>query len=94
MRQNNSWLGIKNPERHVYQQGKRNKKRAREGLQKYSDAETLSTTKIATQVGNTIKRKEKKHLQKDYEELQVAHIISQEKITAELQADREKNKLL
>lgn len=29
--------------------------------------------------------------QKDYEELQVVHLMSQEKLTAEFQAEREKN---
>lgn len=63
-------------------------------LQKYSDPETLSTTKMATEVRNTIKRKKKKLLQVDYEELQVAHLISQEKFPAQLQAEKEKNKAL
>lgn len=63
-------------------------------MRKYIDAETLSTSEIATQVRETIKRKQKKRLRKDYEELQMAHIISQEKFTAERPADEEKNRLL
>ncbi|XP_071331064.1 paramyosin-like [Trachinotus anak] len=69
-------------------------KRDLERLQKYTDPETLCTTKIATQVRDTIKRKKKKLLQKDYEELQVAHIISKEQFTADLKMERKKNKAL
>lgn len=69
-------------------------KRALESLEKYTNPETLSSAKIAAQVRNHIKRKKKKDLQKDYEELQVAHIISQEKLTAELQVEKEKNTFL
>lgn len=63
-------------------------------LQKYSDPETLSTTKMATEVRNTIKRKKKKLLQVDYEELQVAHLMTLEKFPVQLQAEKEKNKTL
>lgn len=73
--------------------GKATKKEV-ERLHKYSNAETLSTAKIATQVRSTIKRKKKKLLQVDYEELQVAHIISQDKSTTELQVEQQKNKVL
>ncbi|KAK2844899.1 hypothetical protein Q5P01_011558 [Channa striata] len=56
-----------------------------EMMEKYADAETLSTSKIAAQVRDNIKQKKKKVLQKDYEELKVAYTVSQEKLTAELQ---------
>ncbi|CAK6971235.1 uncharacterized protein LOC109955950 [Scomber scombrus] len=65
-----------------------------EMVRKYTDNNTISTTKIATQVRDKIKQKKKKLLQKDYEELKVAHILSQDKFEAELQAEREKNNLL
>ena len=65
-----------------------------ERFQKYSDPETLSATRIASQVNNTIKRKKKKDLQKDYEELQVAYIIRQEEFNNELQVEKTKNNAL
>ncbi|XP_037833437.1 putative mediator of RNA polymerase II transcription subunit 26 [Kryptolebias marmoratus] len=63
-------------------------------LQKYSDAETLSSTKIASQVQSSIKQRKKKSLQQDYEELKVAHVMSQERFSAELQQEKEKTKAL
>ncbi|XP_037832154.1 myosin-9-like [Kryptolebias marmoratus] len=63
-------------------------------LQKYTDAETLSSAKIASQVQSSIKQKKKKTLQQDYEELKVAHVISQERFSAELQLEKEKTKAL
>ncbi|XP_070765867.1 trichohyalin-like [Enoplosus armatus] len=69
-------------------------KRELQRFQKYSDGETLSTAKIAAQVHNNIKQKKKKLLQKDYEELQVAHMIRYEKFSAELQVEKEKSKFL
>ena len=71
----------------------RETKTDQERLQKYSDPGTLSNTKIATQVRNTAKRK-KKDLQLDYEEHQVSHIISNGKFPAELQVDKDRNKIL
>ncbi|CAB1455277.1 unnamed protein product [Pleuronectes platessa] len=65
-----------------------------EQLQKYSNAEALSATKIASQVNNTIKRKNKKDLQKDYEELKVAYIINQEKFNHEIQLEKDKTNIL
>ncbi|KAG8003176.1 hypothetical protein GBF38_007558 [Nibea albiflora] len=69
-------------------------RRELERLKKYTDPETLSTAKIANQVRDTTKRKKKKLLQVDYEELQVAHIINEEKFTSDLQAEKNNNKLL
>ncbi|XP_035010595.1 uncharacterized protein LOC118106287 [Hippoglossus stenolepis] len=65
-----------------------------ERLQKYSNAETLSAARITSQVNNTIKRRKKKDLQKDYEELQVAYIIKQERFNNELQEEKKKNNAL
>ncbi|KAF0038451.1 hypothetical protein F2P81_008935 [Scophthalmus maximus] len=65
-----------------------------EMLQKYSIGDTLNTSKIATQVSNKIKRKKKKDLQNDYEELQVALTTSQEKSNTELQEERNTSKVL
>ncbi|XP_070405051.1 paramyosin-like [Nothobranchius furzeri] len=69
-------------------------KRELERLQKYSNAETLSATKIASQVQSTIKRHKKKALQQDYEELKVSHITKQEKLLSELQMEKEKSQSL
>ncbi|KAG8010867.1 Voltage-dependent N-type calcium channel subunit alpha-1B [Nibea albiflora] len=69
-------------------------RRELERLKKYTDPETLSTAKIANQVRDTTKRKKKKLLQVDYEELQVAHIVNEEKFNNELQAEKNNNKLL
>ncbi|KAG8004660.1 hypothetical protein GBF38_009014 [Nibea albiflora] len=62
-------------------------RRELERLKKYTDPETLSAAKIANQVRDNTKRKKKKLLQVDYEELQVAHIINDEKFNNELQHD-------
>lgn len=92
-KKNTQWQRQKTLKEMYINRGKETK-RELESLQKYSDPETLSTAKIAAQVRNHIKQKKKKDLQKDYEELQVAYMISQEKFTAELQVEREKNKRL
>ncbi|CAB1412377.1 unnamed protein product [Pleuronectes platessa] len=65
-----------------------------ERLRKYSKPETLSTTSIASQVNSTIKQKKKKELHNDYEELKVAHMISDHKFTIALQDKKEKNQVL
>ena len=64
-----------------------------ERLRKYSDDETLSNTKIFTQVRDNTRQRKKKDLHKDYEELQVVHLIS-EKYQAELQVEKDKNNVL
>ncbi|KAK2912431.1 hypothetical protein Q8A73_006544 [Channa argus] len=69
-------------------------KRNLERMEKYVCLETISAAKIATQVLVNTKHRKKKLLQKDYEELQVAHRISQEKFTAELESQRYENKAL
>uniref|UniRef100_UPI0037E7EFD9 calponin homology domain-containing protein DDB_G0272472-like n=1 Tax=Semicossyphus pulcher TaxID=241346 RepID=UPI0037E7EFD9 len=69
-------------------------KRDLERLEKYSKEETLSVTKIATMVRDTTRQKKKKHLHADYEELQVAHLVSTERFTAELQGEREQIEVL
>uniref|UniRef100_UPI0009B313AA cilia- and flagella-associated protein 58-like n=1 Tax=Monopterus albus TaxID=43700 RepID=UPI0009B313AA len=65
-----------------------------ERLRQYSNAEALSASNIATQVGNDIKRKKKKDLQRNYKELKVAHVISQERLMGELNVEKDKNKAL
>ncbi|GLD66911.1 synaptonemal complex protein 1-like protein [Lates japonicus] len=69
-------------------------KKELERLQNYSDAETLNASNIASQVRSDIKRKKKRDLQQDYEELKVAHMINEEKFNAELQAHKDKIKAL
>ncbi|KAG8014379.1 hypothetical protein GBF38_017529 [Nibea albiflora] len=68
-------------------------RRELERLKKYTDPEPLSTAKTANRVRDNTTRKRTKLLQVDYEELQMAHII-EEKFTNELQAEKNKNKLL
>lgn len=72
----------------------RETRRQLERLQKFSNPETLSTVNIASQVRDTIKKKSFKLLQTDYVMLQVAYKRSEEKFTADLQAEAEKNKHL
>ncbi|KAL7396391.1 hypothetical protein ABVT39_005091 [Epinephelus coioides] len=69
-------------------------KREFKRVTKYADPETLSTYRLAVQVNNTMRQKKKKDLHKDYEQLRVAHIISQEKFPVELDLEKQKNKLL
>ena len=82
-----------NPERNVYQQGQETT-RELEQLRKCSNDVTLSNAKIATQVRDNTRQKKKKDLHEDYEELQIAHLIKEEKYQADLQAEKHKNKLL
>ena len=65
-----------------------------ERLRKYSNEVTLSNAKIAAQVKNEIKRRKKKDLQIDYEELKVAYLINEDKYRADLQEKKDKNTLL
>lgn len=69
-------------------------RRELERLIKYSNADTLSKERIASLVRQTTRQKKKKDLHVEYEELKVAHLISEEKITAELQMEMEKVKRL
>lgn len=77
MKHNDSWLTKKSWKK-CTSTGKKKQRRELERLKQYSDAETLSAVKTATQVRGSIKRKEKVIL-KDYEDLLVAHTIGQEK---------------
>ncbi|KAM8743735.1 uncharacterized protein AB9X84_017981 [Acanthopagrus schlegelii] len=74
----------------------RGKETAREldWLRKNSDEVTLSKAKIAAQVRDETKRRNKKDPQIDYEELKVAYLINEEKYRAALQEEKDKNKLL
>ncbi|XP_036949041.1 uncharacterized protein LOC119016839 isoform X3 [Acanthopagrus latus] len=65
-----------------------------ERLRKSSNDVKLSNAKIATQERDNTRQKKKKDLHKDHEELQVAHLITEEKNQADLQAEKHKNKLL
>lgn len=65
-----------------------------ERLKGLSDAATMNTLRIATEVRNGIKKKQKKVLQKEFEELKVEYIISQQRFSAELQAATDQNKAL
>ena len=63
-------------------------------LRKNSDDVTLSKAKIAAQVRDETKWRNKKDPQIDYEELKVAYLINEEKYRAALQEEKDKNKLL
>ncbi len=65
-----------------------------ERLKTLSATETMEAMRIATEVGNNIKKKQKKVLQKHFEELKVAHIISQKNFSFILQGEKDKNKAL
>ncbi len=63
-------------------------------LRKYSNQETLNAAKIATLVWDNIKRKKKRDLQNDFEELRVAFITNEGRYELDLQAERKKNMAL
>ena len=65
-----------------------------ERLKRCCDPETLNINRFATVVRSTLKTKKKKVLQKEYEDLKVALMISQEKSAAELQILKERNTAL
>ncbi|XP_014880347.1 cingulin-like protein 1 [Poecilia latipinna] len=69
-------------------------KRELERVEKFSDPAVLNAAVIASKVHNDVKCKKKKDLQQDFEELKVAHLLSQESFVAEIQAEREKSKTL
>ncbi|KAL7387065.1 hypothetical protein ABVT39_017810 [Epinephelus coioides] len=78
----------------MYINREKESRREFERVKKYADPETLSTYRLAVQVNDIKRQKKKKDLHKDYEQLRVAHIISQEKFTAELDIEKQRNKLL
>lgn len=92
MRQIKNWLTRKPWKMYINRE--KGTKRELERLQRYSNGETPSTAKIATQVWHNNRKKQKKVLLKDYEDVQVTHIIRQEKFMTELQEKKEKNKVL
>lgn len=63
-------------------------------VQKHCAADTLSSAKVASQLQSDLKHKKNKLLQQDDEELKVAHVISQEKISSELQPVKQKKETL
>ncbi len=65
-----------------------------ERLRKYSNPETLNAAKTATLVLDTIKRRKKRDLQTDFEELRVAFITNEGRYELDLQAERKKNEAL
>ncbi|KAF0038436.1 hypothetical protein F2P81_008920 [Scophthalmus maximus] len=69
-------------------------KKELEMLQKYSTADTLSASRIATLVSNKIHQHEMQEEERSYEELQVALTTSQEKSNTELQEERNTSKVL
>ncbi|KAL7387564.1 hypothetical protein ABVT39_025497 [Epinephelus coioides] len=78
----------------MYINREKESRREFERVKKYADSETLSTYNLAVQVNDIKRQKKKKDLHKDYEQLRVAHIISEEKFTAELDIEKQRNKLL
>ncbi|KAM3617264.1 uncharacterized protein V6R79_004078 [Siganus canaliculatus] len=65
-----------------------------EFLQKYSNPETLSSAKIASQVRASIKNKSRQDLEQEHEELQVAYTHTSSSLLSELQEERDKFNLL
>ncbi|XP_030292205.1 centrosomal protein of 112 kDa-like [Sparus aurata] len=65
-----------------------------EQLRKYSNDITLSNAKIAAQVKDETKRRKKKDILTDYEELKVAYLTNEDKYRADLQEEKDKNTLL
>ncbi|KAL7399904.1 hypothetical protein ABVT39_003463 [Epinephelus coioides] len=78
----------------MYINREKESRRESERVKKFADPETLSTCNLAVQVNDIVRQKKKKDLHKDYEQLRVAYIISQEKFTAELDMEKQRNKLL
>lgn len=75
---------------------KREKEAKRElaRLVKYTDPWVLSNARIAHMISNEIRRKKKKDLQNDFEELKTAFIVNNNKHQAELESLRQANKSL
>lgn len=65
-----------------------------ERIQKLSDPDTLSSDKIAAPVQTTFKHKKQQVLQENYEELKVAHVLIQEKVSFELQLEKQRTQEL
>ncbi|XP_054909011.1 centrosomal protein of 112 kDa-like [Poeciliopsis prolifica] len=65
-----------------------------ERVEQFSDPGVLNAAVLAAQVHNTVKHKNKKMLQKDFEELKVALLLSQEALSSQIQAEKDKNKVL
>lgn len=65
-----------------------------ERIEKFSDPAVLDAAALAAQVHVQVKHKKKKVLQKDFEELKVAHLLSHEALTSQIQAEKDKSKVL
>ncbi|XP_062413481.1 uncharacterized protein LOC134104176 [Pungitius pungitius] len=65
-----------------------------ERLKRASDPETMITFGIASKVRSTLKTKKKKELQMEYENMKMSYVILEQKLSAELQFERDKNEAL
>lgn len=65
-----------------------------ERLKRLCDPETMNTMRLATEIQNNIKTKNKKVLLKELVDLKVAYAMSQESFSTKLQAEKDKNKAL
>ncbi|MEQ2293360.1 hypothetical protein AMECASPLE_032527 [Ameca splendens] len=63
-------------------------------VEKFTDPATLSPAVIASKVHSNMKYEKKKMLQKDFEQLKVAHIVNEEAFISEIQAEKDKNNVL
>lgn len=69
-------------------------KRELERVERFSDPGVLNAAILAAQVHDQVKHKKKKVLQKDFEELKVAHLLSHEALSLQVQAEKDKSKVL
>uniref|UniRef100_A0A3B3V9U0 Uncharacterized protein n=2 Tax=Poecilia latipinna TaxID=48699 RepID=A0A3B3V9U0_9TELE len=69
-------------------------KRELERIEKLCDPAVINAASLASKVHNDMKYKNKKMLQQDFVELKMAHLLSQEAFTSEIQAEKEKSKTL
>ncbi|XP_043969441.1 trichohyalin-like isoform X2 [Gambusia affinis] len=65
-----------------------------ERVEEFNDPAVLKAGIIAFKVQNDVKYMKRKSLEKDFEELKVAHQLSQEAFAADIQAERKKNQAL
>lgn len=61
-----------------------------ERLWRAGEPETMNTFGIASGVCSTLKTKKEKELQMEFENLQMSHIIREQKFSAEIQLERER----
>ncbi|XP_008433527.1 GRIP and coiled-coil domain-containing protein 2-like isoform X1 [Poecilia reticulata] len=63
-------------------------------VEKFTNPEALNPAIIASQVHSDIKRKSKRLLQQDLEQLKVAHIVKEEEFMSQIQAEKKKSDTL